>query len=120
MQTIVSTYQRVLPRDLFNEAKLLKCLGRLTLLIHDNNETVRGINFGHDGEDFRIVLTEDGHLMVSNLEFYHDADLLIFKTAYNSRGNWPLLMEFENCEYCVFDEDGNIDSELVEFLNDRD
>lgn len=28
-------YQRVIPRDLFNEAKLLKCLGRLSLFIHD-------------------------------------------------------------------------------------
>ena len=28
-------YERVIPRDLFNEAKLLKCVGLLVLKIHD-------------------------------------------------------------------------------------
>ena len=48
------TYRRVLPRDLFNEAKLLKCLGQLALIIHDGQDsagqTVQGLLFMHVDE----------------------------------------------------------------------
>ena len=40
-------YKRVLPRDLFNEAKLLKCLGRLCLLIEDD---MCKLEYDHDDE----------------------------------------------------------------------
>lgn len=38
---MTSSYRRVLPRDLFNEAKLLKCLGQLSLMIHDGKCELR-------------------------------------------------------------------------------
>ena len=44
-------YTRVLPRDLFNEAKLMKCMGLLTLLIHD--ELIPDcLKFEYDQEPF--------------------------------------------------------------------
>lgn len=62
-------YQRVLPRDLFNESKLLKCIGQLVLLIHDGN-CPNGLAFTHHDEDdepFIIRLMEDGHLTITNI-----------------------------------------------------
>lgn len=41
------TYQREIPRDLFNEANLLKCLGQISLIAHDRP----------DGELSAVTLT---------------------------------------------------------------
>lgn len=59
-------YFRVLPRDLFNEAKLLKCVGRLCLLIHDRTAP-ESLAFEENGEPFRVALLDEGSLTIANL-----------------------------------------------------
>lgn len=116
MNTQTETYTRVIPRDFFNEAKLLKCMGLLSLMILDN-KTPCDIRIQEDGEPFQIELTEDGSLFVANYPVFVKDTLCLFKTTYNSKANYPLICEYDYCEYRVFDESGNWDEEFLEFIN---
>lgn len=107
-------YIRVIPRDLFNEAKLLKCIGRLCLLIHDRLTPVE-MSFDDGIEKFEIGLMDDGHLAVANLPIFIMGWPYRFKTQYNSKSNYPLLVEYNYCEHRVFDEAGEWDQEFLDF-----
>lgn len=100
------TYMRVIPRDLFNEASLLKCIGQLVLLIHDNQ--IKDIKFEHNGESFDIVQNEmDGSIYVENVEFFRlNGKRLHFSRPLNSRQPWPLYLEIDGGEYEVFNDEG--------------
>ena len=108
-------YQRVLPRDLFNESKLLEQIGRVCLAIHANGLT--RLSFDHDGSFFNIQLSDDGSLYISNLEFLDAEGLSIsFTTNYNSRIKNPLLahdLETEEA-YFVFDDQGNFTNQFLQ------
>lgn len=111
----MSDYQRVLPRDLFNESKLLEQVGRICLAIHDNELTK--LSFDHDGSPFDIQLSDEGALYVCNIEFLDVEDLPVsFTTTYNSRAKNPLLthdIETEE-DYLVFDDQGNFTIRFLE------
>lgn len=107
-------YQRVLPRDLFNEAKLLKCLGKLCMLIEDG---LCQLSFDYDtSEDdgFRVhQLRECGGIYSANLRFYTPAgDEVEMNSPLNSRQSWPLLFYYNGEEHPVFDEDGALSDEF--------
>jgi hypothetical protein len=110
-------YTRVLPRDLFNEAKLLKCIGRLCLLIHDNLTPVpMSFEDSFDPwEGFQVALLEEGALTILNIEIKIKGKPFLFKTTYNSKANFPLYLQYEYVDYPVFDTDGNFDPEFVAF-----
>lgn len=108
-------YTRVIPRDLFNEAKLLKCLGVLTLLIHDN-QAPKGLKVEQIDNDFKIGLTDDGSLKTNSLQFTYKNQILDFQTTYNSKSNFPFYCVFDYCEYLVFNENGDLDPEFLDFL----
>lgn len=110
-------YYRVLPRDLFNEAKLLKCIGHLVLKIHDHMAP-NGLRFEHDGEPFEIALIDDGHLTVTNIVFAIGDTFLLFKTAYNSKAPYPLLCEHDNIEWNVFLDSGEFDQAFVKLIEE--
>lgn len=112
-------FNRVLPRDLFNESKLLKCLGQLTLKIHDCE--LQGVSFYHDDirySGFDVVLSDDGHLSVSNLIFTKNDTRLHFHTPYNSKEPYPLYLYMDYVEYPVFTESGSLHEEFLEALTD--
>lgn len=114
-------YKRVIPRDLFNEAKLLKCLGQLSLLIHDGKAPA-GLTATHNGDEFRISQnSSDGSLMVtSELDFYAGGYRLILSTPLNSRRPYPLTCLHPAAdEVEVFQDDGSLSvdfAKLVETL----
>lgn len=107
-------YQRVLPRDLFNEAKLLKCMGMVCLKILDY-QTPCPMSHNEIDEGFEIELLEEGSLTISNLHIAIKGKNFLFKTTYNSKSNYPLYLEYDSCDYQVFDESGNWDTEFIEF-----
>lgn len=117
-------YRRVVPRDLFNESKLLKCLGQLALLIHDGRDrngrqTPSGLAVEHDGEEFRIdQREEDGGLCVVGLEFKAGSNVLDLYSAYNSKDPYPLLCRTEDHEFIVFNDDGTLTDEFCEYVAD--
>lgn len=108
------TYMRVIPRDLFNEAKLLKCVGRLCLLIH-NGTGIEGMAFDHDDEPFDIELLDAGYLQIGNIRFTLRDHTIAIIAQYNSKEQYPLYLYYDYCEYRVFDEAGNFEPEFVEF-----
>lgn len=111
-------HSRVVPRDLFNDSKLLKCLGQLALNILDG----KGLGVEVDeslltnGTGFDIKLLEDGHLFVTNLAFSKSGVELLYKTVYNSKGAYPLLCQYEDQEIDVFKDDGSYTEEYVDFI----
>jgi hypothetical protein len=118
-------YMRVLPRDLFNEAKLLKCLGQLCLLIEDNR--LRRLKADHIEEDsgFRILQEEsDGSIYCDNLQFISEwhGDTVDLRCPLNSREPYPLLYQdtLSGCEDRVFTDDGRPTLEFLTFLGEAD
>lgn len=114
-------YCRVIPRDLFNEAKLLKCVGQLALLIHDGK--VPGLKMEMlCPESDGFVIDQDnfnGNLFLSDAEFSFDGKAFIIGSRYNSKSPYPL--EFSDTSDCpcvgdVFDDSGNLTIEFKEFL----
>lgn len=112
-------YVRVSPRDFFNEAKLLKCMGQLSLKVLDCQTPCK--MFVKDyGTPYKIALMDDGFLIVTNVrvkiqvknKFYYT----LFRTTYNSKANYPMVCTYENCDYRVFNESGDFDQEFIEFI----
>lgn len=87
-----NNYQRVIPRDLFNESKLLKCIGRLILKIHDNDNLPAPMTFEHDGSPFKIVQQECGSLTIINLKIFISDTYSIQHTTVNQITAFMLLM----------------------------
>jgi len=112
-------YPRVMPRDLFNESKLLKCMGRLMLLIHDDL-TPKGVKMGYDEryeEPFEIALMDEGALTITNLKISVHKRIITFKTIYNRKDLYPLFAEYDYVDYTVFDDNGNWHEEFLELCN---
>ena len=112
-----SNYTRVIPRDLFNEAKLLKCMGRLCLLILDNQTPVQ-MESKDTGEPFKIALLDEGVLTITNVEILINDKPYQFQTTYNCKSNYPLFLVHDYCEYQVFNDDGTLNDEFINFCKD--
>jgi len=112
-------YTRVLPRDLFNEAKLLKCIGRLCLLIHDHQTPVP-MSFADDGDPFSIwQFQDDGGLFVRNLSIRVRDRNIVFSSVYNSKANYPLMARDGNDRYLVFDEHGGFTEAFITWCSEN-
>ena len=110
-------YYREIPRDFFNEAKLLNCLGLLSLKILDCQlpEGI-GIEIEGEGQPFNIVLLKDGSLVVDNYPILLNGMYVKFKTTYNSKSNYPFFAEHKNCDIPVFDDNGEFDEEFINYF----
>lgn len=110
------SYNRVLPRDLFNEAKLLKCVGRLCLLIHDGMAP-KGLEFFHNGDAFEVCQNEaSGALYIGSVEFIYKHQTLDLQCSYNSKNNYTLYLETRDDSALVFDEQGELTPEFKALL----
>ena len=110
-------YKRVIPRDFFNEAKLLKCLGAFVICIEKNPELHFTVE--EDGESFDIRF--DGaslELYCANYTFSYKEQKLYLFTPYNSKGNYPLYCRGKFSDVSVFDDNGNFSDEFLELLGD--
>lgn len=101
-------YRRVIPRDLFNEANLLKCLGKIVLDIEDGK--LPWLSYWHDNEAFNVVQDENsGAIYCSNIQFFAGKKTLpCFTRPLNSRDHWPLYLEMPWDSLPVFDDHGNV------------
>lgn len=112
----MKSYDRVLPRDLFNEGLLLKCLGKVSLAIHNGLLPILTVSHLTDETlGFDIRLSPCGHLYCSNLKFECNHRDILFATPVNSRDSWPLLwgFDFESLYNEVFDGGGDLDKDFV-------
>jgi hypothetical protein len=120
---VVAEYSRVIPRDLFNEAKLLKCLGQLSLLAHDGRDASGSripaglsVHFLSEGDEpFHILQREaDGGLVCSNIRVLAGGTEFQFYSIYNSRSPYPLVcVDGRGEEIEVFRDDGSLTSEFM-------
>lgn len=97
---------RILPRDAFNDANLLKCIGQLTMLIEDG--VITNLTYAYDGEPFNIRQNEaDGSTYVANIAFYNaTGDHIPVTRGLNSRNVWPLVAGVGDAVFYVFYEKG--------------
>lgn len=112
-------YKRVIPRDFFNESKLLKCMGLLAVRILDHNTPCK-IEIDESGDPFQIELLQDGSLFVRNYRVYVKGVPVTMKSTYNSKENYPFFCEHNLTEYRVFTDAGEWDEEFLEFIKSLD
>jgi hypothetical protein len=87
-------YQRVIPRDLFNESALLKCLGRLSLLVND--DMGGSLKIRYNGKPFDIRRNDgSGGLYCGNFRAYNKGKPISLETSLNSRDHYPLWYYIE-------------------------
>ena len=110
------TYKRVIPRDLFNEANLLKCYGRL--FINLETACLSGVELDHDGRAFDVQQDpSSGGLFVSNVVLKVAGKPCRLHRPLNSREPWPLyLTDDADEEFAVFNEDGTFTEEFVQHV----
>jgi hypothetical protein len=112
------SYTRVIPRDLFNEASLLKCLGRLSLRLLDYPIEGVSLELDHPASGFNIIQDpNDGSIFVSNLWLVKSGKFLLFRPL-NDRSKWPLYVTLLEDDLRVFNEDGSLSEEFLEWTHE--
>lgn len=117
----MTNYVRVIPRDLFCEGSLLKCYGRLAILLDQTS--------GHHArfEEEQVPSFEiaqdpgSGAITVANLTFTVRGTPRLLQRPLNSREAWPLWLEggpddpdFEAIP--VFDANGDLSEEMLDHI----
>lgn len=122
------SYRRVIPRDLFNEASLLKCLGQLWIKLDGANLNA-SLEFLDEGEPEPFDIIQDsnsGNLSVRNIAFLLGRKRYGLERPLNSRQPWPLWVvameddddpDFETFE--VFEGEGNLSAEFIAKARER-
>lgn len=116
------SYERVNPRDLFNEANLLKCYGKLFILL-ENHESHRMVFDDSEVQHYDVRQNEDdGSLTIDNIHLiltkHRNTEVKLFRPL-NSRRSWPLIAidhNNQNNEVLVFDEEGELSEEFKDLL----
>lgn len=118
----MENYKRVIPRDLFNEAMLLKCLGKINLLILDNE--IQGLECIHTQPQKGFIIKQDsgsGDIYVANLFFKDESgNEVLFSHPLNARDSWPLVMTYKQETYYVFNKTGGYQLSNTIFKKDKD
>jgi len=118
------THNRTMPRDLFNEAKLLKGLGQLALLIHEAGGASpllpASLHLDHDGETFAIEQhPHNGSLYVPSITLYvgHEMKVVALASEYNSKDPYPLTFDDLDRVFC---DDGQFSAEFEDYCRTID
>ena len=116
------TYTRVIPRDLFNDANLLKCYGRLWICLENRfGPFVRMDDLAGFGRFEIVQRPEDGWTYLDNLPITIRGEAYRLVRPLNSREPWPLWAErigdpdFE--AVAVFDDAGNLSEDFERLLS---
>jgi hypothetical protein len=115
-------YIRVIPRDLFNEAKLLKCLAQLSLLIHDGVNIRWNLTLNHDKPEngFEIDLDQANlWLFCQNLKLLlNEKQRIPLFTPYNSKEPYPLFTLDQNENFIdVLTTKGQLHPDFIKLLD---
>jgi hypothetical protein len=113
------SYPRVIPRDLFNEANLLKCYGQIYIALETAKVQNVDVELLYDGEPFDVQQDDScGSTYVANVILKVRGISCKLQRPMNSREKWPLyLIGADEEETAVFDDDGSFSSEMLEFLH---
>lgn len=109
-----SGYLRVVPRDLFNEASLLKCYGRLALELEGH--ALPGVQM-KPGQMIAFVVQQDqssGDISCRNIWVEAGERIIFFRRPLNARDPWPLWTADGETE--VFTEEGKLSPAFLALL----
>ena len=97
---------RVIPRDIFNDADLLKCLGHLLLAIEDRKLPSDQWSYEYDGLPFDIQQNpDDGSTHVANVRLSYRGEPVDHHRPINCRTPWTLFVTTgEGEELSVFED----------------
>lgn len=115
-------YMRVIPRDLFNEAKLLKGWGCIALMVH-NEIQPEGVTLEHNTEEhpgFDIAQDPDSaDLYITNLVLKLYGEKIDIKSSYNSKTPNTLFFtgEIMGHEGDVLTDDGKFSSDFLSYCS---
>ena len=111
------SYYKIAPRDLFNEANFMKCIGQLTLIMHDTY--LPSIKFEHDiYRDHGVTFELDeytGGLVLHNMFVVRGERVTICRPL-NSREPWPIYIESDDDYISIFTNDGVLSEEFKQWL----
>lgn len=114
------SYKRVVPRDLFNEASLLKCYGQVYVALERCEGHSAKFTHEHVAQFDIVQGASDGSLSIANLPLLIGEDEYSLVRPLNSRRSWPLYAErIEDPEFepvPVFDDDGEFTDEMRTLL----
>ena len=109
-------YIRVLPRDLFNEADLLKCMGRLWIEL-DRISGSRGRIVQEEVARFEVEQDDsDGSIHLANVTFEIDGVAHRLRRPLNARGSYPLIDAGPDDDFDpirVFEDDGSLSADFL-------
>jgi hypothetical protein len=114
------SYLRVIPRDLFNEANLLKCLAHLWLILERDHYQAE---FGVESVDEFMIEQDpnDGSISVVNVPFSVRGKPARLSRPLNSRQPWPLYLEMIDDQdfdpIQVFDINGRLSGDFRNLIN---
>lgn len=115
------SYVRVLPRDLFNEADLLKCMGRLWIEL-DRLGTSRARIVEEDVPSFVIEQDDsDGSIYVSNVTFEVDGVVHRLRRPLNARRAHPLMDLGPDDDFDpirIFEDEGSLSDEFMAIITE--
>jgi hypothetical protein len=104
------------PRDLFNEADLLKCYGRLWIELDNRGAHMAVLDEG-DGSPFEIVQDQsDGSTSVANIELRIAERPYRLSRPLNSRLPWRLYVDVDDEPVGVFTPDGQLTPEFLDLI----
>lgn len=109
------SYPRVIPRDLFNEANLLKCYGQI--FINLETADLPHVELVHDDDTFDVEQDEsDGSLFISNVVLKVRGEPRELRRPMNSRNPWPLILvdRDEEVDIPVFNDDGSFTEDILQ------
>lgn len=117
-------YERVLPRDLFNESSLFFLYGHLWLRLYESK-------FQHDAEiaeesvsGFKIVQDESsGAISIENVNLFIKGKKYNLERGMNSREKWSFILSCKSDpdfnEIMVFDDEGELSEEMKDLIGAR-
>lgn len=117
------SYNRAIPRDLFNEALLLKCLGRLMICAEKSAPIKIEVHHSAPQDDFGVMQSmADGCFFSNKIYVTVNRRFMTHYTTGNAKDDpWPLYLENETGDPIrVFDENGNLSNEFVAYFGGRE
>lgn len=117
------SYYRVVPRDLFNEASLLKCLGTLWIKTERyQGSSPRPILILRTGNEWNILQDEsDGSIRCGSITIIVRGRTYDHYRPLNSREPWPLWLALRNDpdaeHFRAFTDDGELNDEFERLID---
>jgi hypothetical protein len=111
-------FMRVVPRDLFNEAKMLSMVSKFAKDV--NQGKMPGGFIGKLNKKWTVALSENGELYISGFDLTYKGQKTDLTMNYNAGKvyRFPLQITVENMDLwsvSIYDENGELDSDMKQF-----